>query len=47
MDAALIMWNNIKPTRDWVDTQVPEAIRPFCMVKPSPLMDVDYYETIK
>ncbi|GJQ69220.1 putative complex, subunit [Trypoxylus dichotomus] len=46
LSRALIMWDNIKPTKDWIDSQVPETIRPHCMVKPSPLVDVDYYETM-
>lgn len=39
----LIMWNDICPTRDWIEKQVPDTIRPFCMVNPSPnVSDVDY-----
>lgn len=37
------MWDEIRPNRDWIENQIPETIRPFCMVKPSPLsLNVDY-----
>lgn len=36
---ALILWDDIKPTYEWVESQVPVAIRPFCLVKPEPWMD--------
>ncbi|KAF5273421.1 hypothetical protein FQA39_LY07438 [Lamprigera yunnana] len=39
----LIMWNDIQPTRNWIECQVPESIRPYCMVKPCTSgSDVDY-----
>lgn len=40
--AALIMWDDIKPTKDWVEQQVPITIRPYCMVKPCHTLDIDY-----
>ncbi|KAK9884562.1 hypothetical protein WA026_007405 [Henosepilachna vigintioctopunctata] len=39
---SLILWNNIEPSKEWIEAQVPKNIRPFCMVQPSPLMDIDY-----
>lgn len=39
---ALIMWNDIQPTEGWIESQVPDTIKPFCMVTPSPAIDVDY-----
>lgn len=36
------MWNEIQPTEEWIENQVPDTIRPFCMVTPSAKMDVDY-----
>ncbi|XP_017782212.1 PREDICTED: anaphase-promoting complex subunit 1 [Nicrophorus vespilloides] len=42
LSRALILWNEISPDKEWIENQVPNTIRPYCMVKPSPLMDVDY-----
>lgn len=36
---ALILWDDIEPSCEWVENQVPLAIRPFCLVKPEPEMD--------
>lgn len=36
------MWNEIKPTEEWIEKQVPDTIRPFCMVIPSSILNVDY-----
>lgn len=39
---ALIMWQDVEPTEDWIENQVPDTIRPFCMVTPSPHLNIDY-----
>lgn len=39
---ALIIWNEIEPSKEWVEGQVPSTIRPYCMVKPCHSSDVDY-----
>lgn len=45
---ALILWDDIQTSIDWVDNQVPEAIRPFCLQKPSTNIDMDIdYEAMK
>uniref|UniRef100_A0A1Y1M734 Uncharacterized protein n=1 Tax=Photinus pyralis TaxID=7054 RepID=A0A1Y1M734_PHOPY len=41
LSRSLIMWNDIRPNRDWIESQVPDTIRPFCMVTPS-ASDIDY-----
>lgn len=45
---ALILWRSVLPVREWVESNVPETIRPFCLVKPRPEMpdNIDY-ETMK
>lgn len=44
---SLILWDEIRPTTDWVESQVPEAIKPFCLVKPSTEIDIDIdYESV-
>jgi hypothetical protein len=40
--AALILWNDIEPSKEWIEKQVPSTIRPYCMIKPSPNSDIDY-----
>lgn len=45
---ALVLWDDIKPSIDWVNQQVPEAIRPFCLEKPNLDIDLDIdYESMK
>ncbi|KAL3278076.1 hypothetical protein HHI36_013420 [Cryptolaemus montrouzieri] len=39
---SLILWDDIEPTKNWIEQQVPRNIRPYCMVQPSPLLDIDY-----
>lgn len=39
---ALILWDDIKPTQDWIVDQVPVTIKPYCMIKPPPNSDIDY-----
>ncbi|XP_044756444.1 anaphase-promoting complex subunit 1 isoform X2 [Coccinella septempunctata] len=40
---SLILWDDIRPTRDWIENQVPKSIRPYCMVQPSASSgEVDY-----
>jgi anaphase-promoting complex subunit 1 len=39
---ALILWNDIEPSKEWIEKQVPSTIRPYCMIKPSPNSDIDY-----
>lgn len=36
------MWDDIEPTKKWVEGQVPSTIRPYCMVKPQHFTDIDY-----
>ena len=44
----LILWDDICPTREWIDSHVPTSIRRYCMVRPedSPLTSNIDYETI-
>ncbi|KAF5270424.1 hypothetical protein FQR65_LT05612 [Abscondita terminalis] len=43
LSRSLILWDEIRPDRNWIEEQVPASIRPFCMVKPtSSSLDVDY-----
>ncbi|XP_044258257.1 anaphase-promoting complex subunit 1 [Tribolium madens] len=39
---ALILWDDIIPSKEWVEGQVPSTIRPYCMLKPSPNLDIDF-----
>ena len=32
----LILWEDIIPTIEWVESHIPETIRPYCLVKPKP-----------
>nr|XP_049700108.1 anaphase-promoting complex subunit 1 [Helicoverpa armigera] len=31
----LVLWDSIEPTEDWVESQVPSTIKPYCFVKPT------------
>ena len=31
----LVMWDDITPTAEWVDSHVPISIRPHCLVRPA------------
>lgn len=31
----LIMWDEIEASEEWIESQVPETIRPYCFVKPT------------
>ncbi|CAG9135534.1 unnamed protein product [Plutella xylostella] len=31
----LIMWHEVEPTEEWVESQVPDTIKPYCFVKPT------------
>ncbi|CAH0559464.1 unnamed protein product [Brassicogethes aeneus] len=42
LSRSLILWDDIEPSKEWVEGQVPSTIRPYCMVKPNPTLDVDY-----
>ncbi|XP_050510831.1 anaphase-promoting complex subunit 1 [Diabrotica virgifera virgifera] len=42
LSRSLILWNDIEPTKDWVESQVPSTIRPHCMVQPLHNLNVDY-----
>ncbi|KAK5650992.1 hypothetical protein RI129_002021 [Pyrocoelia pectoralis] len=43
LSRSLIMWNDIRPNREWIEGQVPDTIRPFCMVTPATgTSDIDY-----
>jgi anaphase-promoting complex subunit 1 len=35
----LIMWDNIEPSREWVESNVPASIRPYALTKPQPGVD--------
>ncbi|XP_059480357.1 anaphase-promoting complex subunit 1 isoform X2 [Neocloeon triangulifer] len=35
----LIMWDNIVPSKEWVESNVPESIRPYALAKPQPGTD--------
>ncbi|KDR08910.1 hypothetical protein L798_00564, partial [Zootermopsis nevadensis] len=41
---SLILWDDILPTSEWVESNLPATIRPYCLVKPRPGMpdSVDY-----
>ncbi|XP_069677644.1 anaphase-promoting complex subunit 1 isoform X2 [Periplaneta americana] len=41
---SLILWNDILPTSEWVESNLPDTIKPYCLVKPRPGMpdNVDY-----
>nr|CAD7262920.1 unnamed protein product [Timema shepardi] len=41
---ALILWDDIMPTCSWVESNVPQSIVPYCLVKPRPGMpdNIDY-----
>lgn len=39
---ALILWDDILPEKDWIESQIPASIRPYCMVKPTASFDIDY-----
>ncbi|XP_068085818.1 anaphase-promoting complex subunit 1 isoform X2 [Anabrus simplex] len=45
---ALILWEEILPTTAWVESNIPAAIRPYCLVKPRPgaAPDTIDYETM-
>lgn len=32
--SGLIMWDSIEPTPEWVESQIPATIKPYCFVKP-------------
>lgn len=45
---SLILWDDILPTSEWVESNLPATIRPYCLVKPRPGMpDSVDYETMK
>ncbi|XP_026741870.1 anaphase-promoting complex subunit 1 [Trichoplusia ni] len=31
----LVLWDSIEPTEEWVESQVPATIKPYCFVKPT------------
>lgn len=37
----LIMWDHIEPEIEWVESQIPDTIKPFCLVKPTD-ENIDY-----
>ena len=43
----LILWDQILPTSKWIESHIPESIRPYCLVRPmdNPPNGIDY-ETI-
>ena len=47
MSRGLILWDEILPSKDWINSNVPESILPYCMVRPDPAHPpgIDY-ETI-
>ena len=44
----LILWDDVCPSREWIDSHVPAAILRYCLVRPedSPLTSNIDYETI-
>ncbi|XP_071453561.1 anaphase-promoting complex subunit 1 [Hetaerina americana] len=43
----LILWNEVYPTSNWVEAQIPDSIRPYCLRKPSPTEEAEIdYETM-
>ncbi|KAF7270472.1 hypothetical protein GWI33_016577 [Rhynchophorus ferrugineus] len=38
---SLILWNDIYPSKEWVESLVPSSIRPYCLVTPTSA-DIDY-----
>lgn len=43
----LIMWDDILPSKEWVDQFVPLSIIDYCLIKPKPGMANPDLETIK
>jgi anaphase-promoting complex subunit 1 len=44
----LILWKEVFPTSSWVEAQIPDSIRPYCLRKPSPTEEAEIdYETMK
>ncbi|XP_030754835.1 anaphase-promoting complex subunit 1 [Sitophilus oryzae] len=41
LSKSLILWKDIDPSKDWVESLVPSSIRPYCLVTPTSL-DIDY-----
>ncbi|CAG4961366.1 unnamed protein product [Colias eurytheme] len=37
----LVLWDSIEPTEEWVESQVPSTINPYCFVKPTD-ENIDY-----
>ena len=35
MARGLILWSSVHPSREWILSNVPETIRPFCLTRPS------------
>lgn len=33
--SGLVLWDSIEPTEEWVESQVPDTIKPYCFVKPT------------
>lgn len=36
LSRALILWNEIEPTKTWVSSHVPEIVQKYKLIKPSP-----------
>jgi len=44
----LILWDEVLPSVEWVESHIPESIRPYCLVKPkATTSDFVDYETMK
>ncbi|CAG9853978.1 unnamed protein product [Phyllotreta striolata] len=42
LSRSLILWNDVEPTKEWVENQIPSTIRPYCMVNPTHNLNIDY-----
>ena len=43
----LILWKSIHPSKNWLESNVPESIKPFCLVRPADEHPANIdYETI-
>ncbi|CAH1966637.1 unnamed protein product [Acanthoscelides obtectus] len=42
LSRSLILWDDIQPTKAWVESQVPPTIKRFSMVEPNHAYEVDY-----
>lgn len=41
----LILWDEILPTTEWVESNIPDSIKPYWLVKPRPGSLADYVDS--